>query len=128
MAGTAGFDRDHRRCKLLEECHHLFASQLFAQNGRLSSIHSVKLKNVLRRIHPNSDNLVHGRLPLSEINTTTSFWHIDASGGRPHQQRGNSRTKPHPDILVAEVEQRVEEWVRRRETHGHWKTSCEHVC
>ena len=29
----------------------------------------MKLKNVLRRIHPNSANLVHGRSPLSEINS-----------------------------------------------------------
>ena len=34
----------------------------------------------------NSANLVHGRSPLSEITNTTSFWHIDAAGGRPHQQ------------------------------------------
>jgi hypothetical protein len=46
----------------------------------------VKLENVLRRIHSNSANLVHGRSPLSEITNTTSFWHIDAAGGRPHQQ------------------------------------------
>jgi putative transposase len=45
----------------------------------------MKLENMLRRIHSNSDNLVHGRSPLSEI-STTSFWHIDAVGGRPHQQ------------------------------------------
>jgi hypothetical protein len=28
----------------------------------------MKLKNMLRRIHPNSANLFHGRSPLSEIN------------------------------------------------------------
>jgi hypothetical protein len=28
----------------------------------------MKLKNVLRRIHPNPANLFHGRSPLSEIN------------------------------------------------------------
>ena len=49
----------------------------------------MKLENVLRRINPNSANLVHGRPPLSEISHTTSFWHIDAVGGRPHQQIGN---------------------------------------
>ena len=49
----------------------------------------MKLENVLRRINPNSANLVHGRSPLSEISHTTSFWHIDAVGGRPHQQIGN---------------------------------------
>ena len=26
---------------------------------------------------------------MSEISHTTSFWHIDAVGGRPHQQIGN---------------------------------------
>src|SRR5271166_4265266 len=67
VAGTAGFDRDHRRRKLLEECEHLFASQLLAQNRLLGGVHSVKLENVFRRIHTNSANLVHGWPPLSEI-------------------------------------------------------------
>src|SRR5271165_5026661 len=67
VACTAGFDRDHRRRKLLEECQHLLASQLLAQNLLLGGVHSVKLENVFRRIHTNSANLFHGRSPLSEI-------------------------------------------------------------
>src|SRR5712691_3358513 len=67
VACTAGFDRDHRRSKLLEECEHLLASQLLPQNRLLGGVHSVKLENVFRRIHPNSANLFHGRPPLSEI-------------------------------------------------------------
>src|SRR5712671_1254821 len=67
VAGTAGFDRDHRRRKLLEECEHLLASQLLPQNRLLRGVHSVKLENVFRRIHTNSANLFHGRPPLSEI-------------------------------------------------------------
>src|SRR5208283_3400516 len=67
VACTAGFDRDHRRRKLLEECEHLLAPQLLAQNRPLGSVHSVKLENVFRRIHTNSANLFHGRPPLSEI-------------------------------------------------------------
>jgi hypothetical protein len=34
----------------------------------LGGIHPMKLKNMLRRIHPHSANLFHGRSPLSEIN------------------------------------------------------------
>src|ERR1700757_2448068 len=64
---TAGFDRDHRRRQLFEECEHLLASQLLAQNRLLGGVHSVKLENVFRRIHANSANLFHGRPPLSEI-------------------------------------------------------------
>src|SRR5206468_8356549 len=75
MARTTGFDRDHRRYKLLEERHHLLAPQLLAQNRRLGGIHAVKLENVLRRIHADADNLFHGRSPVSEITTTASFWH-----------------------------------------------------
>jgi hypothetical protein len=67
VACTGGFDRDHCRRKLLEECEHLLASQLLLQNRLLGDVHSVKLENVLRRIHSNSANLFHGRLPLSEI-------------------------------------------------------------
>jgi hypothetical protein len=67
VACTAGFDRDHRRRKLLEECEHLLAPQLLPQNRFLSGVYSVKLENVFRRIHTNSANLFHGRPPLSEI-------------------------------------------------------------
>src|SRR5438128_11634255 len=67
VACAAGFDRDHRRRKLLEECEHLLASQPLPQNRLLGGVHSVKLENVFRRIHTNSANLFHGRPPLSEI-------------------------------------------------------------
>ena len=64
---TAGFDPDQGRGKLLEKYHHLLAPKLLAQNRCLGGIHPVKLENVLRRVHPNSANLFHGRFPLSEI-------------------------------------------------------------
>ena len=67
MARTAGFDPDHRRCKLLEERYHLLAPQPLAQDWFLGCIYPMKLENLLRRIHPNSANLLHGRSPLSEI-------------------------------------------------------------
>ena len=86
MARPTGFDRDHRRGELREERHHIITPEFLAQNRHFVSTHPVQLENVLRRIHPNSANLVHGRSPLSEIIHTTSFWHIDAVGGRPHQQ------------------------------------------
>jgi hypothetical protein len=34
---------------------------LLRRIGHFGGIHPMKLKNVLRRIHPNSANLVHGR-------------------------------------------------------------------
>src|SRR4051794_1550299 len=77
---TAGFNPDHGRGKLLEKCHHLLAPKLLAQNQLLGGIHPVKLENVLRRVHPNSANLFHGRFPLSEI-STTSFWHARCRRG-----------------------------------------------
>jgi hypothetical protein len=86
VTGTAGFDPDHRRCKFLEERHHLLAPQFLAQNRYTGDIHPMELKNVLRRIHPNSANLFHGRSPLFEINTRPHSGTVDAAGGRPHQQ------------------------------------------
>src|ERR1700761_7162071 len=77
---TAGFDRDHCRCQLLEEYEHLLASQLLAQNRLLSGVHSVKLENVFRRIHANSANLFHGRPPLSEIFSDLILAHLMPSG------------------------------------------------
>src|SRR5271157_1321955 len=70
MAGTAGFDPDHRWPELLE------------QNRDTGVIYPMKLKNVLRRIHSNSANLVHGRSPLFEINTRPHSGTLDAAGGR----------------------------------------------
>src|SRR5215213_7539437 len=80
VACTAGFDRDHCRRKLLEKCKHLLAAQLLPQNRLLGSIHPVKLKNVFRRIQPNSANLLHGRSPLSEISNDLSLAHSMPSG------------------------------------------------
>src|SRR4051794_18411614 len=80
MARTAGFNRDHSRRKPLEKCKHLLASQLLPQDRFLGSIHSVKLKNVFRRIHPNSANLLHGRSPLSEVSNDLSLAHSMPSG------------------------------------------------
>jgi len=67
VARTAGFDRDHSRRKLLEECKHFLASQLLPPNRLLGRVYSVKLENMLQRIHTNSANLFHGRSPLTEI-------------------------------------------------------------
>jgi hypothetical protein len=44
---------------------------------------------MFRRIHANAAKLFHGRLPCLR-SATTSFWHIDAVGGRPHHQCGSA--------------------------------------
>src|SRR5215211_5654669 len=80
MACTTSFDRDHRRRKPLEKCKHLLASQLLPQNRLLGGVHSVKLENVFRRIHPNSANLLHGRSPLSEISNDLILARLMPSG------------------------------------------------
>ncbi|MFZ2101634.1 MAG: helix-turn-helix domain-containing protein, partial [Oricola sp.] len=40
--------------------------------------------NMLRRIHANTANLLHGRPPLNEISYDLIVAHRDAVGGRPH--------------------------------------------
>src|ERR1700730_5096717 len=95
VACTAGFDRDHRRSKLLEECEHLLASQLLAQNRLLGGVHPVELENVFRRIHANSANLFHGRPPLSEIYSDlilarlmpSAAVHTNSNAGVPDEPR-----------------------------------------
>src|SRR5580700_10000127 len=64
---AAGFDRDHRRRKRLEDGHHLLAPQLLTQNHLLGGVHAMKLEKMFRRVHANSANLFHGRSPLFEI-------------------------------------------------------------
>src|SRR5260370_39966136 len=94
MGCSAGFDRDQRRRKLLEECEHLLAAQLLPQNRLLGDVHSVKLENVFRRINANSANLFHGRPPLSEIYSDLILA-PDAVGGRPPQHNRTFREIQH---------------------------------
>src|SRR5208283_2149697 len=112
MAGTAGFDPDHRWRELLEERHHLVTPELFAQNRDTGVIHPMKLKNVLRRIHSNSANLVHDGLlclrsthdlilahsmPPGAVHTnrTSRFWVTEARE-RGARIRGVYATTPVP--------------------------------
>src|ERR1700735_5706188 len=88
VARTARSNRDHRRRKILEKHRHILAPKLPAQNRLLGRVHSMKLKNALRRIHPYSDNMVHGRPPLSEICNNLSLAHSMPFGGRPPQHSG----------------------------------------
>src|ERR1019366_2873830 len=46
---AAGLDPDHRRCKRLEEGHHLFAPQLLTQNHLLGGVHPMKLEKMQAR-------------------------------------------------------------------------------
>src|SRR4029077_886662 len=79
MRGARGLDRDYRRSKPLQEHYHVVATYLPAKNWLFSRVHPVELENVLRRVHTNSDNVVHG-WPPSLRSATTSAWHIDAVG------------------------------------------------
>jgi hypothetical protein len=67
MRCTARLDPHYGRFQLLKKRDHLPAPKLPAQNRAFVGSHPMQLKNMLRRIHANADNLVHGRLPLSEI-------------------------------------------------------------
>src|SRR5512144_2781968 len=92
MACTASFNRDHRRCQLLEEGHHFLAPQLLTKNRHLGGIDPVKLENVFRRIHSNAANLVHGRSPLSEICNDLILAHTMPSGAvHPNNSHVTSR-------------------------------------
>src|SRR5277367_56516 len=81
MRSAAGLHPDHGSWQLGKKCQHLTATQLPAQHRPLGGIDPVQLKKMLRRIHSNADNLVHGRLPCLRF-ATASFWHTDAVGGR----------------------------------------------
>src|SRR5271166_1672945 len=73
MRSAARLNPDHSRRKFLEECDHLFAPQLPAKNRLVGRIYAVQLKNMFRRIHANSNNLLHDCL-LSDVSTTHSDW------------------------------------------------------
>src|ERR1700731_2650438 len=92
MPGAAGLHPDNGWGQLGKKPQHLVAPKLPAQHRPLGGIHPMQLKKMLRRIHSNTDNLVHGRLPCLRF-ATTSFWHTDAVGGRPphHAVASSSR-------------------------------------
>src|SRR5712691_6645603 len=93
MRRPAGFDADPRRRQLLEELDKRPSPQLLPQHRLLGRIYTMQLKNTLGRVHSNTDKIVHGRPPCLR-SATTSFWHIDAVGGRPPQQ-------PRPVVVEA---------------------------
>src|SRR5712672_2905961 len=92
MRRPAGFDADPRRRQLLKELNNLPPPQLLAQHRLLGRIHTMQLKNTLGRVHSNADKIVHGRPPCLR-STTTSFWHIDAVGGRHPNSPWPSKVK-----------------------------------
>src|SRR5690606_20171279 len=85
--------------------------QLSAQNHPLRLVHPVKLENLLRRIHPDAANLLHGRPPLLSSQRPQSGTSMPF-GGRPPQQEPPRRTSEQtaPGLLrlrLAMTEQRV---------------------
>src|ERR1039458_3539115 len=64
---AAAFDPYDRRRQLLEKRLHFLAPQLLAQHHLFVGVHPVKPEKMLRRVHPDSANLSHGRPLLSEI-------------------------------------------------------------
>src|SRR5262249_56764955 len=83
MRPTARFHADPGRLQLGEKRQNITTPQLLAQHRLLRRIHPMQLKNTLRRIHPNADNLVHGRPSLCWRDSHRPAWHSDAVGGRP---------------------------------------------
>jgi hypothetical protein len=67
MRRPARLHRHHRRRQPLEEGQRLGARQLAAQRRLFARIDAMKLKETLRRIHPNARNLIHGRLLSDEV-------------------------------------------------------------
>src|SRR5207248_1302170 len=60
--------KSHKRWRqLLEKCNHLVPRHLSAKYWLFGRIYTMQLINTLRRVDANSDNLLHGRLPLFEI-------------------------------------------------------------
>src|ERR1700756_5084993 len=85
LRSSASLHSDDGRWQFGKEFHYLLARKPLAQHRLLVGINPMQHKNMLRRIHTNADNLRHGRLPCLRF-ATTSFWHTDAVGGRPHHQ------------------------------------------
>src|SRR5450631_3351946 len=80
MRCAAGLHPDHSWWQLGKEQNHFLASKPLAQHRLFIRINPMQLKNMLRRIHANSDNLLHGRLPRLRP-LTSSFWHIRCRRG-----------------------------------------------
>src|SRR5450631_1870494 len=80
MRCAAGLHPDHSWWQLGKEQNHFLASKPLAQHRLFIRINPMQLKNMLRRFHANSDNLLDGRLPRLRP-LTSSFWHIRCRRG-----------------------------------------------
>jgi hypothetical protein len=72
----------HSNCawrQLREKAKKLLSSKFLAQYDRAIAISAMHLKNSLRQIQPDCNNLSHGRPPL--WSATPPLWHTDAVGG-----------------------------------------------
>lgn len=58
---ATSLDSYDRRRQGREECRHLRPVELGAQDDLLGGAHAMKLEYLLRRIHANARNLIHGR-------------------------------------------------------------------
>jgi len=88
VRGATRLDADLCRRKLVDKRQELAAPHLLAQHHLFPLVDAMKLKQALRCIDAKSCYRRHGRLPL--MRPTTSSWHIDAVGGRPHQRASRS--------------------------------------
>src|SRR6266566_4928106 len=102
MCRSARLHSDHGRRQLGKKRQHLAAPQLPAQHRPLGGINPMQLKNMLRRIHSNSDNLVHGRLPCLRLQQPHSGT-LDAVGGRPHHHAARILAMKRAISWVAEL-------------------------
>src|SRR3981189_1048193 len=98
MPRAAGFHPDNGWRQLGKKRQKPVAPQLPAQHHLLGGIDPVQLKNMLRRIHSNADNLVHGRLPCLRFATPHSGT-TDAVGGRPHHHAVTYRAGEEAETL-----------------------------
>lgn len=79
MRGRTRLDTNQAGRQTSEQLQQLRPTDALADHHRAISVHAVNLKNRLRYIETDRDNLAHGRLPSSWLlSDATILWHIDA--------------------------------------------------
>src|SRR5689334_23802508 len=122
MSCSTSFQAHLARFQLGEKANYVTPAKLLAQRRFFHGVHPVQLENMLRRVHTNSDNLRHGRLPclrsqrphsgtlmpLGAVHPNTSLHIRERQTWMPGTRPGMTKSRISPSRRQAEIVDEVE--------------------
>src|SRR6516165_2641771 len=84
MCRPASFKANYGARLPRKEREHLPPREFSTHDRLFSRVDAMELETVLRRVHANTNNLIHGR-PLSRVSTAPVCHNVAVRGRPPHQ-------------------------------------------